>query len=149
LAAGIILSALVATMQARQGGPSELAQLERRTAENLGWLHSSEQDAPTIREEAVGHAGHLALSALAGAGYGLATRGRERSPVLSGLAFGLGFHLLAYGMVGPALGVTPKPWRDSPSNQLMHGGLHALFGIVTGVVTNGLSHRSRPAPRRA
>jgi hypothetical protein len=141
LAAGVLTSAMMMGMQAKEGGASELGRLERRTAGRLGLPHRPE-DAPAVpAEEALAHGGHLALSVLAGAGYGLATRGGGASPVLAGLTFGLGFHLLAFGVVGPALGVTPKPWRDSASNQLQHAALHALFGVVTGVVTQQLARR--------
>jgi hypothetical protein len=81
---------------------------------------------------------------VAGASYGLATRGDGASPVLGGLVFGLGFHAVAYEMLGPALGVTPAPWRDSGANQLQHAALHAVFGVVTAVVTDRLA---RPASR--
>jgi hypothetical protein len=143
LAGGVILSAVIAGMGAREGGPSELGRLERRAAERLGVSHRREGDGAATGEELSAHAGHLALSALAGAGYGLVTRNGTASPALAGLAFGLGFHVLAYGVVGPALGVTPKPWRDTASNQLQHAALHAIFGVVAGVVTEGLARRPR------
>jgi len=141
LAAGVMTSAIMLAMQAKEGGASELGRLERRAAGRLGLPHRDEAAPAARAEEALAHGGHLALSALAGAGYGLATRHDSASPVLAGLAFGLGFHLLAFGLVGPAMGVTPKPWRDSASNQLQHAALHALFGVVTGVVTQQLARR--------
>jgi hypothetical protein len=86
------------------------------------------------------HAGHLTLSAIAGAAYG-AMPPRGARPVPAGLAFGLGFFALAYGLVGPALGVTPKPWRGSPGSFLRQGMLHALFGVTTAAVADGLARR--------
>lgn len=136
LAAGAMLSVVMMGMQVRQGGPSELGRLERRAASRAGLSHRPESAAASAGEEIGAHAGHLALAALAGAGYGLATRGDGASPVLGGMVFGLGFHALAYGLLGPALGVTPAPWRDSAANQVQHAALHAMFGVATALVTD-------------
>lgn len=137
LAAGALLSAIIGGMAARRGEASELARLERR----IGLSPYDEDEGPHLREEAGGQAGHLALSVVAGAGYGLAVRNADAPPVVTGLAFGLGFHVLAYGLFGPVLGVTPKPWRDKPSDQLQHLALHAVFGVVTGLLTGRLARR--------
>ena len=137
LAAGLLLSAAIAGMGAAQGKASELVALERRAARRAG-RPPRRGDAPgTAGEEAISHGGHLALSALAGAGYGAAS-GRDASPAAAGLAFGAAFWALAYGVVGPALGVTPKPWRDSPSSLAQHGILHAVFGVATALATDRL-----------
>ena len=57
------------------------------------------------------------------------------------LAFGLGFYALAYGIVGPALGVTREPWRSTPASLARHAAMHALFGVATGVVADRLVRR--------
>ncbi|WP_246045322.1 catalase [Rubellimicrobium roseum] len=150
LAAGLLLSGVIAGMGAAQGRASELVTLERRT---LGRPEHPDRSG-SAREEALGHGGHLALSALAGAGYGAVHKG-EGSPVAAGLAFGVGFWALAYGVVGPALGVTPRPWRDEPANLAQHALLHAVFGVATALAADRVapplrarSPASRPAPGR-
>ena len=65
----------------------------------------------------------------------------EGNAALKGLAFGLGFHVLAFGVVAPAAGLAPPPWRDDPLNQAKHIGLHALFGVLTGVAAARLAKR--------
>jgi hypothetical protein len=49
--------------------------------------------------------------------------------------------VLAYGVVGPAVGVTPKPWRDSPGSLAQHGLLHAVFGVGTAILADRLIQR--------
>ena len=140
LAAGVLLSGAIAGMGAARGEADELAQLQRRTARRAGRPYRHEGAPPSVSEEAFAHGGHLALSAVAGAGYGLAHRGHD-SPVASGLVFGLGFHALAYGVVGPALGVAPKPWRDTTASLAQHALLHAVFGVATALASDALARR--------
>ncbi|WP_218013775.1 catalase family protein [Rubellimicrobium rubrum] len=136
LAAGVLLSGVIAGMGAAQGQASELVTLGRRT------LHRDQgPDQPgTATEEALAHGGHLALSALAGAGYGAVHRGGGSS-LGAGLAFGLGFWAIAYGVVGPSLGMTPKPWRDAPSSLAQHALLHGAFGVATAVAADRIAAR--------
>lgn len=141
LVAGLVLSEILAATAAQEGQPSELALLERRAAALVGRGYRSERAGPHAGEEVLGHAGHLAFSALAGAGYGLAVQQEEPPTVPAGIAFGLGFYALCYGLVGPALGVTPPPWRESRSNLVKRGLNHALFGLVTGLVAKGVARR--------
>ena len=136
LAAGVLLSGIIAGMGAAQGRASELVTLERRT---LGRPERPETSG-AVGEEMLAHGGHLALSAIAGASYGAVHRG-EGSPLAAGLAFGVGFWALAYGAVGPSLGVTPKPWRDSPSSLAQHAMLHALFGVATALAAERIAPR--------
>jgi hypothetical protein len=140
LAGGLVLSAVMLGLEARSGEASDLVRLQRRTAGRVGRPRRGERAPPTAAEEASAHAGHLALSAVAGAAYGVLKRDGT-SPVAAGLAFGLGFHALAYGLVGPALGVAPRPWRDGAGSLVQHGLLHALFGAVTGVAADRLARR--------
>ncbi len=140
LVAGAVLSGILAATAARAGEPSELALLERRTADRIGLDHHGEWEGPDVTEEAVGHAGHLVLSAVAGAGYALVAHDRA-PPIPAGLAFGLGFYALCYGLLGPALRVTPPPTRETPSNLVVRGLNHLLFGVVTAVVARGVARR--------
>jgi len=74
------------------------------------------------------------------------------APVEAGLAFGMGFFALAYGGAGPALRMTPPPWRDTSASNLQHVAVHALSGVATALVANCLRRRlavSRPEPRQA
>jgi hypothetical protein len=106
LAAGLVVSVLLLRPEASRGEASELPKLQRRAARQAGHPYRDEEAAPTLGEELATHGGHLALSAAAGAGYGLLTR-EGSSLVMAGLAFGVGYFALAYGVVGPTLGVTP------------------------------------------
>lgn len=140
LVAGAVLSGILAGTAAAERGPSELARLERRSAGRLGLDHRGEWEGPDATEEAVGHAGHLALSAVAGAGYALVARD-DTPAVPAGIAFGLGFYALCYGLLGPALRVTPPPTRETTSNLVVRGLNHLLFGVVTAVVARGVARR--------
>ena len=138
LAAGLVLSALMARADVKDG-TSELVKLQRRTAAKVRGGEADEQAGSGAGEALMAHGGHLALSALAGAAYGAATR--NGSPVRDGLLFGAVFWTLAYGVTGPALGVTPAPWRDTAGSLAQHGALHALFGVLTGFTTDGIERR--------
>ena len=93
------------------------------------------------------HAGHLALSVASGALYG-ALKPAGAPPVEAGLAFGAGFLALAYGGAGPALRLTPPPWRDTPANNVQHAVVHALFGIATALVADRIERKLAHGPRR-
>ncbi|WP_207540812.1 catalase family protein [Sabulicella rubraurantiaca] len=140
LAAGAVVSALFLGTEAVRREPSDLVKLQRKAADRAGLDYRGEEESPSVLEELAGHGGHLALSTVAGAAYG-ATVKDEHSPLMAGLAFGLGFHALAFGVVGPALGLTPPPWRDSVGSQAKHAGLHVLYGVMTGVVAERVARR--------
>ena len=140
LVGGLILSGILAGTAAWSRSPSELALLERRTAGRFGLDHRDEWEGPDAGEEVIGHAGHLALSVVAGAGYALVAR--DRAPAVpAGLAFGAGFYALCYGVLGPALGVTPTPGRETRGNLLVRGLNHLLFGVATAAVARGVARR--------
>lgn len=129
LAAGLGLSAVMLAGERLSGKPSELIELERKTAAMLD-VATRGGDAPaTATEQLVTHGGHLALSALAGLAYAAAVD-VEDDGVKSGAAFGLAFFITAYGITGPLLGVTPPPWREEPLRAVQHPVVHALFGIT-------------------
>jgi hypothetical protein len=137
LAAGLLISAIMIGMEAA-GEPSELVQLKRRARRRLGARRHV--GSPTIGEQLWSHGGHLALSAASGAVYGAATK-RDAPPLLAGTAFGGGFYALAYGIIGPLAGVSPKLWRDSGANIAQHGALHIMFGVVTAFVARSVGRR--------
>lgn len=135
---GAILSAMMLATEAKGGEPSDLVKLERRSAGKLGQSHLPEGDKPTFREQAVSHGGHLALSAASGALYG-ALKPPGTPPLVAGLVFGAGFYGLAYGIVGPALGLTPPLSRDTRASIVQHAAFHALFGVATALVAERLT----------
>lgn len=140
LAAGIVVSGVLAGLQAMSGGPSDLVKLKRRTAANVG-LPTPDDDAdPSLAEELRSHGGHLALSGLSGGLYGALTPAGS-SPAVSGSVFGGLFYLLAYGLIGPAAKVSPPLWRDSRSSIVQHGLIHLLFGLTTALSADRIGRR--------
>ena len=128
-----------------EGGDSEaldpVGSQRRQASGRTGPSRRGERAPPVVDAGVSAHAGHLALSAVAGAAYGAVQRRDGGSPMAAGLAFALSFHALAHGLVGPALGVGPKPWRDSTGGLVGHGLLHALFGAITGIAADRLARR--------
>ncbi len=86
--AGLALSAMLIAGERKSGQPSELAELERTSARRLGLNVPADAALPDAREQAIIQAGHLALSAIAGAAYA-ASVDADASPVAGGLGFGL------------------------------------------------------------
>ena len=140
LAAGALLSVLLLGMEAALGQPSELAALKRRTLSQAGRPQKPHRADANFAEQLISHGGHLALSVASGAAYGAIKPG-SLSPVVAGTAFGAGFYALAYGMLGPALGVTPKLSQDTSSSIVRHGLFHVLFGVTTAVVADRVAPR--------
>lgn len=69
--------------------------------------------------------GPPALAGLIYAGLG----GRDRSPIRSGLGYGLGAYVMARFLVGPALGLTKSDW-DEPSSRV---GRRIAASLATGL----------------
>lgn len=129
--AGLALSAVMLIGEKLSGKPSELIELERGAAARLD-IATPSAEAPataTATEQAITHGGHLALSALAGLAYA-ATVDEEDDGPASGAAFGAAFFVAAYGIAGPALGVTPLPWRQPAVRAVQHPVVHVLFGLA-------------------
>ena len=114
--------------------------LKRRTGRMIGRAESRDRARPGAGDQAVSHGGHLALSLVAGAAYG-AAKPNAASPLVAGGVFGVGFYALAYGVLGPALQITPPPTRDAPSSIVQHGLFHVLFGVTTAVVADRVARR--------
>ena len=145
LVGGLLVSAVLMLKQMYTGQPSDLVQLRRRLASphTPSWMHG----AADMPEEGTAHGGHLVLSVLSGALYG-ALKPARVPPVEAGLALGAGFMALAYGGTGPALQVTPPPWRDTTASNVQHAVVHALFGIATALVADRVARRlAAPRPR--
>lgn len=139
-AAGILVSAVLAGLEAASGEPSDLIKLKRRSIANLGGAAQADNADPSVGEQIVAHGGHLALSGVSGAIYGALTPD-DVSPVVAGSIFGGAFYLLAYGLVGPSARISPVLWRDSRSSIAIHRLIHMLFGITTAVVARQAARR--------
>ncbi len=140
LAAGALLSAIFLGMETAADEPSDLVKLKRRTGRVIGRAESWDRARPGAGDQAVSHAGHLALSLAAGAAYG-AAKPDAASPLVAGGVFGAGFYALAFGVLGPALRITP-PLRTDPSSSIVrHGLFHVLFGVTTAVVADRVARR--------
>ena len=140
LAAGVLLSAFFLGLESASGEPSDLIKLKRRTVRRAGWRDKRDRAWADAGEQAFAHGGHLALSVVAGAAYGMA-KPDTMPPLAAGTLFGAGFYALAYGAAGPGLGVTPKLTRDTPASIVQHGLFHILFGVVTALVTEEAARR--------
>ena len=128
LAAGLALSAVMLLGEKLSGKPSELIELERATASKLDLPVRSGDVPATGTEQLVTHGGHLALSALAGLAYAMMVD-EDVDGHAAGAAFGAAFFVAAYGITGPALGVTPLPWRQPLLRAVQHPIVHVLFGL--------------------
>ena len=110
-----------------------------QTAEE--WL-ADRVDLRVPREPALHHALdqalHLGYGATLGAAYGLlATR---RPAPASGALFGAVTWLFGSWLLMPSLGAKRPPWRKSLAENATDLGAHALYGVVTALVS-GEMHR--------
>jgi hypothetical protein len=138
LVAGLGITALLMAGERKSGEPSELAKLERASAERIGVATPPAQALPSAREQALIQGGHLALSALAAALYATATD-EDTAVIPSGLAFGLAFYVAAHWITGPALGVKDPEWRADPATIGMHSVNHLAFGLITAAAAKAAS----------
>ncbi|MCH2488476.1 MAG: hypothetical protein MK010_12185, partial [Erythrobacter sp.] len=130
LVAGLAITALLIKGEQDRGEPSELADLERTTADRLGGETPPADSLPDAREQAVIQSGHLALSLAAGAAYAAATD--EDTPVVaSGIGFGLAFYAAAHWLAGPILGLKQPEWKTGSKGIAMHTANHIGFGLIT------------------
>jgi len=140
LVAGSLLSLIFLGMEAAMDEPSDLVKLKRRAGAKAGWAEKRDRAEPDLGDQIVSHGGHLALSAAAGAAFG-AAKPDSVSPVIAGAAFGAGFYAMSYGVLGPALGVTPSLSKDTTSSIVQHGLFHVLFGVTTALVADRAARR--------
>ena len=140
LAAGALLSALFLGMEGASGEPSDLVKLKRRIGRMVGRAEHRDRARPGAGDQAASHGGHLALSLAAGAAYG-AAKPSAASPLVAGSVFGAGFYALAYGVLGPALRITPPLRTDNSSSGVRHGLVHVLFGVTTAIVADRVARR--------
>lgn len=131
LVAGLGLTAMMMAQEKKTRKASELTDLGRASAHQLGVHHvPAGKRPPDKQEQAVVQGGHLLLSALAGMAYA-ATTDEDASVVPSGVAFGLAFYGLAHWLTGPLLGVKQPEWRSDGKTIGMHTANHLAFGLAT------------------
>jgi len=131
LIAGLGLTAMMMAQERKTRKASELTDLGRASAHQLGVHHvPSGKRPPGTQEQAVVQGGHLLLSALAGVAYAAATE-EDADVVPSGVAFGLAFYGVAHWLTGPLLGVKQPEWRSDGKTIGMHAVIHVAFGLAT------------------
>lgn len=142
LVAGVVLTgAMIGSQAAGMDKADDMVRIGRRAGRQLGVGRRRLDERPSVQEEAAVQGAHLALSAAIGALYGAFQRRVGLSAVPSGLLLGLGFYPLAFGVAGPLLGVTEKPWEAEPRLLGQRAVLHAVFGVVTALVTKQVARR--------
>lgn len=142
IVAGLVLAVWLLVGEVVSHLPSQLTAMERQIA---GWFGgTTPMDAPgiTIAEEYIGIAGHLLLSAIAGAAYAIFWR-RDRSVILDGLLFGAAFFMAAHAIAGPALGLTPGMWNMPRPVFLTGCVINGFFGLCTAFFANQFDRPAR------
>jgi len=142
LAGGVVLTG--AMLMAERAGLEPItppAKVGRWMSYHAGADRRSLKQPVSAREEAIAEGGHLAASATLGAAYGALRATYDLPPVTSGIAFGLGLYALNFGLLGPALTVTRKPWNVEPTRHAQRALLHAVFGVVVGLVAERVARR--------
>jgi len=140
--AGLVLTgAMLGSQAAGMDEADDMVRIVRRAGRELRIGRRRLDERPSVPEEAAAQGLHIGLSAVIGALYGAFHRRLGLSAVPSGLLLGLGFYPLAFGIAGPALGITEKPWEAEPRLLAQRGVLHVVFGVVTALVTRGVARR--------
>lgn len=139
--AGLLLTAMFLGLERTSGQPSDIVQLGRRTANRLGSPYQHQNSMPALDEQATYHGGHLALSAAMGALYPATRALPGMRGIGGGLLFGAAFYPVMWGLLGPALKLTPTPRAEGLATAARRVGIHAAFGLVTALVANAISPR--------
>jgi hypothetical protein len=142
LLAGIGISALLLNGERKSGKPSELVLLGRAVAREQGFQTPSDATLPNTVEQAVVQAGHLLLSAAAGAAYAGAVH--DDAPVIgSGVGFGLAFYAAMHWVAGPLTKVKNPEWQSDPKTIAVHTINHVAFGLITAFTARWAQRRDR------
>lgn len=141
LVGGAALSVAFLLLERATRENSDLVQIGRRGAWQLGQRHHPLPAPPSAAEELSVHGGHMVLSGVLGVGYAVLRRGLALGSVPSGLLFGLGFYPLAFGLLGPLLGITKAPWQEKPRLLVQRAVAHAVFGTVTAFTADRTARR--------
>lgn len=141
LVAGAVLSGMMLLLERATRTPSDLVLMGRRGERGLGMPHQRLRATPSMAEQVATHTGHLLLSAALGSGLGILRRGLGTTAPRAGLVLGLGFYPLAFGLLGPLLGLTRPPWREQPMKVGQNLLMHLTFGTATGFVADRIARR--------
>ncbi|TXC70473.1 hypothetical protein FSB78_05590 [Sphingomonas ginsenosidivorax] len=141
LVAGLGLTVMMMAGERKSGKPSELTELERAGARELGVRFVPQDDRlPDATEQAIVQGGHLLLSAAAGAVYA-ASVDEDAGVVASGVAFGLAFYAAMHWITGPLLGLKKPEWQSDVGTIGMHTLNHVVFGLATAAGAKALAKR--------
>lgn len=130
LVAGLAITTLLVAGERKSGKPSELTELERAGARQLGLDTPGARVLPDAREQVIVQGAHLALSAAAGMTYAAVTD-ENTSLLASGLGFGLAFYVAAHWVTGPLLGLKRPEWQSGGTTIAIHTLNHLGFGLIT------------------
>jgi len=131
LVAGLGITAMMMAGEKKSGTPSELTDLERAGARQLGVRVVPPSDRlPDAAEQAVVQGSHLLLSAAAGAVYA-ATVDEDAGVLPSGIVFGLAFYAAMHWITGPLLGLKKPEWQADAATIGTHTMVHLVFGVAT------------------
>ena len=131
LVAGLGITAMMMAGEKKSGTPSELTDLERAGARQLGVRAVPPSDRlPDAAEQAVVQGSHLLLSATAGAVYA-ATVDEDAGVLPSGIVFGLAFYAAMHWITGPLLGLKKPEWQADAATIGTHTMVHLVFGVAT------------------
>ncbi|MBA3577100.1 MAG: hypothetical protein H0W39_05755 [Sphingomonas sp.] len=98
-----------------------------------------------IQEEVAAQAGHLAFSAGLGALFGAISSTFRLPPLPAGPIYGASVYALHLGVLGPAAGITKRPWNEEPETAGRRLMMHVIFGTVTALVADRIAPRlARP-----
>ena len=89
---------------------------------------------------------HIGYGAVLGAGYALAARGRARSVVAPGLAYGIGAWLAGSWLLLPLLRAKQAAWLKRPSENAVDLLAHLVFGAATALVSAELAAQPDRGP---
>ena len=141
LVGGAVLSLAFLALERAGGENSDLVQIGRRGAARLGQPHRPLPARPSAAEELAVHGGHLVLSGVLGMGYAVLRRGFALPTLPSGLLFGLGVYPVAFGVLGPLLGITKAPWQEKPRLLAQRAAAHGAFGVLTALTADRTARR--------
>jgi uncharacterized membrane protein YagU involved in acid resistance len=86
---------------------------------------------------------HWAVGVASGAVYGALVRRAPGAGLAGGALFGLGVWALAFGVMAPALRITPSPRRTAWPANAVNVAAHLVYGVCTAVVTAELGRQAQ------
>jgi hypothetical protein len=109
-------------------------------------LHKSGVDPKGLAaHQAMEQTVHLAVGAAAGALWGIVA-GPRGGTIPAATAFGTAIWGVAFFGIVPALRLARPPWRASTTENAVNVASHAVYGAVTGLVTEELGRQRHRRP---